>query len=97
MNGEFDCFLERNKIIVKLIQTIIKNEKSVAKKMKEQLTIFLTYRRENAGKESKLEEETWGFLAIAEERIEEERLKFFNVLLLRPEKIELLKAVLEKA
>lgn len=56
MNGEFDCFIERNKIIVKLIQTIIKNEKSVAKKMKEQLTVFLTYRRENAGKESKLEE-----------------------------------------
>jgi hypothetical protein len=48
------------------------------------------------GKETKGEEEIWGFLSIAEERIEEERLKYFNAMLLKPERIELLKAILDK-
>jgi hypothetical protein len=65
LNGEYDCILERNKILVKLVQSIIKNEKTVSKKVKEQLTAFLNYRREFYGKESKIDEEVWGFLSIA--------------------------------
>ncbi len=43
--GEFQCFAERNKLMAALIKLIIKNEKVVSKKIKEQLTNYLTYRR----------------------------------------------------
>jgi hypothetical protein len=45
INGEFDCIIERNKILVRLVQNIIKNEKAISKKVKEQLTAFLNFRR----------------------------------------------------
>ena len=79
-----------------MIQMILKNEKVVSKKIKEQLTVFLTYKKESQGKQSKAEEEIWGFLAIAEQRVDEQRLKYFSAVLLKPERLESLKHIIKE-
>jgi hypothetical protein len=62
--NEIGFFAERNKKLLELIQSIINLEKEVAKKVKEEMNSFLSYRKSFLGIDTKEDEEIWGLVAL---------------------------------
>ena len=82
MTGEFEAIAERSRLMAELLEVIVGNEKKVSKKIRGQMTIYLKFRKEHMGLESRKDEEVWGFLSIIEEKVEEERLRYFSAMVL---------------
>ena len=94
MTGEFEAIAERSRLMAELLEVIVGNEKKVSKKIRGQMTIYLKFRKEHMGLESRKDEEVWGFLSIIEEKVEEERLRYFSAMVLSQVQINELRELL---
>ena len=68
--------------MINLIKIIIKLEKEVAKTIKDNMTTFLNYRKTYLGVDTKGEEEIYGQVSLCEDKVEQERVSYFNKVLL---------------
>jgi hypothetical protein len=87
---EVTSFTDRNQKILNLLKLIVKLEKDVAKVVKDSMTTFLSYRKNYLGIDSKGEEDLYGQVALCEDKVDNDRVNYFNKMLLKREKIETL-------
>lgn len=94
--AELTCFAERGQKILTFIKAIIKLEREVAKVIKENMTIFLNYRKNFLGVDTKGEEEIYGQVALCDDKIDQERFSYFNKVMLNKAKADAIEKILPK-
>ena len=60
------------------------------------MTTFLNYRKNFLGIDTKGEEEIYGQVALCEDKVDQERISFFNKILLNKGKVETITKILPK-
>ena len=66
---ELTSFVNRNKLILDFVKGVVKNEKSVCKKIKDNLNAYLS-KKKHIFRENEEGEKLWGLLAVVEDNVQ---------------------------